>query len=116
MFNGRAARPEYWWFALFGVLVAIGLSIITTPMLLSVGPGESPSVGASGLVSLLYLGMLIGVGLPGLAVTVRRLHDTGRSGWFWFIGLIPFIGAIIMIVFLVQPGDPGTNTYGEPPA
>ncbi len=84
-FSGRAARSEYWWFFLFIVLVSIGLSMV------------SPII--SGLFS---LGTLI----PSIAAAARRLHDTNRSGWWQLICLIPVLGVIVLIVFLVQEGKP----------
>ena len=53
--------------------------------------------------------------IPGLAVAVRRLHDTGRSGWWLLIGLVPLIGAIVLIVFMATDGEPGDNAYGPNP-
>jgi len=94
-FNGRAKRPEFWWFALFCVLVSVGLSIIS-----------------SALSSLFSLATL----LPSLAVGARRLHDTNRSGWLQLIWIIPVIGWIIMIVLLAQQGSNEDNQYGSTPA
>jgi uncharacterized membrane protein YhaH (DUF805 family) len=80
-FSGRATRSEYWWFFLFTVLVSIALSMI------------SPLI--SGLFSL-------GTLLPSIAAAARRLHDTGRSGWWQLIVLVPLVGLIVIIVFLAQ--------------
>ena len=82
-FNGRATRPEYWWFVLFVVLVGVGLSLIS-PML-------------SGIFSL-------GTLLPSVAAAPRRLHDTNRSGWWQLICIVPVIGLIVILVFLAQEG------------
>ena len=90
-FNGRALRSEYWWFALFIVLVSMGLGIISEIV--------------SGLFSLAVL-------IPSLAAAARRLHDTNRSGWWQLIAFIPFIGWIIIIIFLAQEGNSDTNQYG----
>jgi uncharacterized membrane protein YhaH (DUF805 family) len=85
-FNGRASRSEYWWFVLFVFVVGVILSVISRP-----------------LGSVFYLAILI----PHIAVAARRLHDTNRSGWMQLISLIPFIGWIIVIYFLVQePKEP----------
>lgn len=94
-FNGRAARPEFWWFALFQFAVFFVASII------------SPV-----LYGLVALGLL----LPGLGVGVRRLHDIGRSGWWLLICFIPLIGVVLLIYWAVQPGEPGSNAYGAPAA
>ncbi|MGZ8252227.1 MAG: DUF805 domain-containing protein [Methylophilaceae bacterium] len=93
-FNGRAKRPEYWWFALFTLLVSLGLGIVSDIV--------------SALFSLATL-------LPSLAVGARRLHDTKRSGWWQLLWLVPVIGWIVVIVFLVQEGTTEANEYGSTP-
>ncbi|MBU6200710.1 MAG: DUF805 domain-containing protein [Acidobacteria bacterium] len=103
-FSGRARRSEYWWFALTGVIVSIVLNVVG-----SISDGLNA---VTGLVALVYwLGTLI----PSLAVAIRRLHDTGRSGWMLLIGLIPLVGVIILIVFLASDSAKGSNTYGASP-
>jgi uncharacterized membrane protein YhaH (DUF805 family) len=99
-FNGRARRTEYWMFFLFNLI--IGLVLWFTESLVG-GPGV--------LYSLYTLAVLI----PGIAVSVRRLHDTGRSGWWLLILLIPLIGAIVLLVFMAQDGTPGQNQHGANP-
>jgi uncharacterized membrane protein YhaH (DUF805 family) len=69
-------------------------------------------LGTSGVLGVVYS---LGVLLPTLAVAVRRLHDTGRTGWWLLIGLLPIVGAIVLLVFAVQDGNPGTNAYGPNP-
>src|SRR5690242_16512153 len=86
-FDGRATRPEYWWFFLFTVIVYIVAAILDAATHTFV------------FVILVGLGLL----LPAIAAAVRRLHDTGRSGWWYFVALIPFIGGIWLIVLLAQP-------------
>lgn len=93
-FNGRAKRSEYWWFALFIFLVSLGLGIVSDIV--------------SALFSLATL-------LPSLAVGARRLHDTKRSGWWQLLWLVPVIGWIVVIVFLVQEGSTEANEYGSAP-
>lgn len=105
VFEGRARRREYWFFALFVVLISVVLTIIDAMI------GTMTSQGAGILSGLFGLAVLI----PSLAVGARRLHDTGRSGWWLLIGLIPFIGAIVLIVFFVLDSQPGTNAYGPNP-
>lgn len=106
IFTGRAQRAEYWYFFLFYILIFIGLSIIDGIM------GSFSAESGIGLLSGLYtLAMFI----PSLAVGVRRLHDTGRSGWWLLIGIIPLIGPIVLIVFFVQDSVPGDNLYGPNP-
>lgn len=99
-FTGRARRSEYWYFFLFSTVVNIVLSVIESVL-------EIPGI-LSGLYILAAL-------LPGLAVTARRLHDTGRSGWWMLINLIPLVGFIILLIWLVKIGDDGDNAYGANP-
>jgi uncharacterized membrane protein YhaH (DUF805 family) len=89
-FKGRADRAEFWWFALFQFVVLAIVGMVSTMLY--------------GLAALAFL-------LPGLAVGARRMHDIGKSGWWLLIGLIPFVGWIILIYFLVQPSGPA-NEYG----
>jgi len=99
-FSGRARRKEFWMFYLFYFIIVVVLSII------------EQVIGIPGILSGIYsLALLI----PTIAVTVRRLHDTGRSGWWWFIWLVPVIGWIVMIVFMVLEGQPSDNEYGPNP-
>lgn len=105
-FSGRAQRAEYWYFMLFYILIFIGLSIIDGVT------GTFSAEAGIGLLSGLYsLAILI----PSLAVGVCRLHDTGRSGWWLLIGIIPLIGAIVLIIFFVQDSVSGDNLYGSNP-
>lgn len=97
-FSGRSSRSAYWWWTLFYVLVIIGASIVDAVI-------EAPI-----LATLAWLGLFI----PNLAVLVRRLHDTDHSGWWVLIGLIPLIGAIVLIVFACTDSGP-PNEYGEGP-
>lgn len=98
-FSGRARRSEFWWFALFSVIVYVVAAVLDAAM-------------GSRFVSILASLALL---LPSLAVTVRRLHDTGRSGWWVFIGIIPLIGTIALLVFECQDSQPGTNRHGLSP-
>lgn len=99
-FSGRASRSEYWWWILFTVLVSIPYNIITQAAA-SVGTTEM-----AGLVlgaSLIYAAWYLAILLPSLAVLIRRLRDAGYS-WGWvFIGLIPFAGPIVLLVFVLMP-------------
>lgn len=98
-FEGRARRREYWYFTLCNVLVALALAVIDSLM-------------DSSLLTALYS---LAVLLPGLAVTVRRLHDTGRTGWWLLVGLVPLVGGIVLLVFVLLDSEPGTNRYGQSP-
>ncbi len=100
-FEGRAVRSEYWYWVLFIVIVTVVLNLVTAVL-----PGALGSI--IGVLSGLFA---LGTFLPGLAVSVRRLHDVDRSGWFLLIAFIPLIGALVLIYFMVQPGTPGRNRF-----
>ena len=99
-FKGRDTRPEFWWFYLANVILTYGLFIL----------GGITGASILGLIGLLY-GLAVIV--PGIAAGVRRLHDTGKTGWLMLVSLIPLVGGIILIVLLAQPGTPGANEYGQ---
>ncbi|MYZ09002.1 DUF805 domain-containing protein [Streptomyces sp. SID2999] len=99
VFSGRARRKEYWMFALFSLIISIVLTILDNALDINF------------LATIYGLAVL----LPSLAVGVRRLHDTSRSGWWLLIALIPLIGAIVLLVFFVSEGKPEANEYGPNP-
>jgi uncharacterized membrane protein YhaH (DUF805 family) len=103
-FDGRSGRPEFWWYQLFNLIVYIVVVAIV-----SVVAGFSTGQLAADLYSLAVL-------LPGLGVGIRRLHDINRSGWWLVLGIIPIVGAIVLIVFAATAGTPGPNRYGAPPS
>lgn len=109
-FQGRASRSEYWLFALLVFLVAIGL-VVLNAVVMGVTGSAQPNV----LVILLYGVFMLGSIVPSLAVTFRRLHDTDRSAWWIFIGLVPLVGSIALLVFYCLPGTPGPNRFGPAP-
>lgn len=98
-FRGRARRKELWMFALISFVIAIVLGIV------------------DGMIGIPILGGLYGLAvlIPSLAVGARRLHDTGRTGWWLLVGFIPLIGFIVLIVFFVLDSNPGENPYGPNP-
>jgi uncharacterized membrane protein YhaH (DUF805 family) len=103
--RGRASRSEFWWFWLFYLLVVVGCSLILPAL-----PNSPPSG--------LFVGVTL-IAIPALflnllAAGIRRLHDTGRSGWWWLISFIPF-GSIVLLVFLSIEGNGEWNQYGPPP-
>ena len=104
VFEGRARRKEYWIFALISALILIFLSLIDEM--------TGWKVWDEGVLSLVYS---IAVFVPTLAVLVRRLHDTDSSGWWVLIALIPLVGAIVLLVFLVLKGNEGDNRFGPDP-
>ena len=105
-FTGRARRAEYWWYTLFNVIVYAVL--IGIGLLFSGSDGNSSVLGA--LIGIYLLAVL----LPTLAVTTRRLHDSGKSGWWQLIGILPLGGFVVLIMTLLS-GDPGPNEYGPDP-
>lgn len=112
-FNGRARRKEYWFFALFSSLIYILLSIIESVIgaVYFAWIDYQTAIPIGILTSLYTLAVIV----PGLAITTRRLHDTNRSGWWQLLNLIPFIGFIILLVFLCFDSQFGENKYGKNP-
>jgi uncharacterized membrane protein YhaH (DUF805 family) len=97
--GGRASRSEYWWFTLLNAacyIATIALTInVRTPV---------------------FVILWVAAVVPAeLGVFVRRMHDTGRSGWWWWLGCVPLVGLIVLLTFCCQAGDPDTNDYGPPP-
>jgi uncharacterized membrane protein YhaH (DUF805 family) len=106
-FQGRARRSEYWLFYLFVVIVYVLVGIVTGAAMGAPGDFGIGQI-ILGVIGLAFL-------VPTLAVGVRRLHDTNRSGWWLLIGLIPFLGALVLLIFFVLDGTPGANRFGEDP-
>ena len=96
-FQGRAMRSEFWWFALFNIIVQIVTSVVDRGVL------NYPVLSTIATLALI---------LPGIAVSVRRLHDTDRSGWWLLISFIPLIGAIVLLVWYCTKGSVGQNRFG----
>jgi uncharacterized membrane protein YhaH (DUF805 family) len=115
-FQGRSRRSEFWYFSLFHMLFAFVL-IIPGVLFVVIGANAHNSV-ATGVGVVLYLAYFVfslALLVPSVAVTVRRLHDTGRSGWWYFISFVPFAGLIVLLVFLCSDSQPGDNLYGPNP-
>ncbi len=90
LFSGRATRSEYWWFTLCQVMIVMAVSIVGDKL--------------AGLATLVFL-------MPALAVSARRLHDLGRSGWWMLLGFVPLIGNLVLLLWAVQPSQAGENEY-----
>ncbi|MDE6382352.1 MAG: DUF805 domain-containing protein [Muribaculaceae bacterium] len=103
-FSGRASRSEYWWYALFTMILGVVIGFVLGIF----GAGSTAVSVIQGLVSLALL-------LPGLGLCVRRLHDISKSGWWIFISLVPLLGAILLIIWFCKPSDAGMNQYGPEP-
>lgn len=108
-FSGRARRREYWLFTLAMAIVSVILEV------LSAVAGLTQSAILIGLVTFIALVICIAFLIPSIAVTVRRLHDINKSGLWILIGLVPFVGALVLLVFTVLDGTVGENQYGPDP-
>jgi uncharacterized membrane protein YhaH (DUF805 family) len=106
VYGGRARRKEYWYFCLFNVVISFVLAVID-----GATGSFSPDAGI-GLLGGIYT---LAVFIPSIAVSIRRLHDTDRSGWWLLVAFVPVIGIIVLIVFMVQDSKPGQNQYGVNP-
>jgi uncharacterized membrane protein YhaH (DUF805 family) len=110
-FSGRSSRKEFWMFVLF--LVIVTLALVSAAVIVS--PHGAKNHGA-GLVFFAALGLFwLGSLVPYIAVHVRRFHDQDRSGWFYLLGAIPYIGGAVILFFMVRPGTPGPNRFADDP-
>jgi uncharacterized membrane protein YhaH (DUF805 family) len=100
VFSGRSRRQEFWMFMLFHIIISFVLSFVES------------MVGGPGVLGLIYA---LGVLLPSLGVSIRRLHDTGRSGWWILIVLVPIVGGIVLLVYYCQDSAAGENQFGASP-
>ena len=101
VFSGRSSRMEYWSFSLAWIVVIVGFGVV---------------VGTTGpIVGTLYLVLYVASFVPLLTVSVRRLHDHDRTGWWLLAGFIPFVGSLVLCYFMIQPSDRGSNAYGANP-
>ena len=113
-FSGRARRSEFWWFQFFWVAIYFAMII-----LLGIGGALGKELGggnALATILVIIYGIftiaLLALIIPSIAVTVRRLHDVGKSGWYYFISFIPFIGLILLLYWVCLDSEPTTNEYG----
>lgn len=121
-FSGRSSRMEFWMFILFQIIVSWVFSFVVNmifPPAIPVYDPTNPEAAMAAIGSVYtsagFLIPFLFFLIPGLAVAVRRLHDQDKSGWMILLGLIPLIGAIILLVFYVLPGTNGPNRFGEDP-
>jgi uncharacterized membrane protein YhaH (DUF805 family) len=110
-FSGRSRRKEFWMFQLLNMLVICAFAVILAGSALSEGEWTSMQIAAAGLLVVWMLGILI----PSLAVQVRRFHDQDKSGWFVLLGVIPYLGGLILFVFMLFEGTRGPNRFGDDP-
>lgn len=112
-FQGRSRRKEYWMFVLFQLLLMVPVVLILSLLGGLDADGESTLGGILLIIfGLIYLGVFL---IPGLAVQVRRFHDQDKSGWFILLGFIPYIGSIVVLVFMCLEGTGGSNRFGPDP-
>jgi uncharacterized membrane protein YhaH (DUF805 family) len=117
-FSGRSQRKEYWMFELLVAIVYIMCAIIMSMGAPTIDPYTGAVSGGSALytIGLSLLGLFgLATIIPAIAVAIRRLHDTDRSGWWILIGLVPLVGAIVLLIFYVTDGTPGPNRFGPDP-
>ncbi len=112
-FTGRASRSEYWYFVLFNLLVTLAIFIVS--MILGVAIGGTDGM-ATGLMVYCVLAVIycLAMIIPSIAVAVRRLHDSGKSGWLYLLILIPYLGGIVIFIFMLLESAPD-NQYGPNP-
>jgi len=123
-FSGRALRSEFWWYVLFIFIAQIVLGMVDRTIF---GPSELMNMSSTGMQEGMSFSFsyqpqpitgifMLATLVPSLAVGARRLHDTGRSGWWQLIGIIPLIGIIVLIIFWASQGKEDENQYGANPA
>ena len=110
-FSGRATRSEFWYFGLFYLIMAFGL-IIAGILLGAIFGSDEGAVDGFTIGCMLYQIYVLAAVIPYISVTVRRLHDTNRSGWNYWWCLLPLVGYFVLLVFLLQGSDPKDNKYG----
>ena len=103
VFEGRARRAEFWYYTLIYTLLSIACAVV------------DGFIGARSGMGILQALLTLALFIPTLAVTVRRLHDTDRSGWWFLISFVPVIGFIVLLIFMVLPGTSGANRFGPDP-
>lgn len=107
-FSGRSRRKEYWMFTLLNLIVGFVLGLIGGIL---GGSSEGGSMMGSAIIGLYMLIVIV----PSIAVTVRRFHDQDKSGWFVLLAFIPFVGSLIVLVFMCLEGTRGSNRFGDDP-
>lgn len=114
-FSGRSRRKEYWMFFLLILIVGVVLAMFTGSFAAMTDPTSAAAEGAMGAGSIIMILFYLAIFIPALAVQVRRFHDQDKSGWFVLLGFIPFVGGIIVLVFMCLEGTKGENRFGPDP-
>ena len=104
-FDGRSRRMEYWMFTLINIVIGMAIGFV----------GGTLHIGTAWGINFLAAVYWIATIIPSVAVSIRRLHDTGRTGWWLLIGFVPFLGFILLVIFALFESDVGTNEYGANP-
>jgi uncharacterized membrane protein YhaH (DUF805 family) len=112
-FSGRSSRMEYWMFTLFGTIVVLAGIVLFVALGYDDATEEANFFGwFLGVAGIMWLLFSI---VPSISVTVRRLHDAGFSGWFYFISAVPYVGSLVLLIMMVLGSTPGDNKYGPEP-
>jgi len=115
-FSGRARRKEYWFFALSNVLITVaGLLVLGFFEGIVTGGACFSGTGEPLLAGLFNIVFQLALFIPNAAILTRRLHDIGKSGWWWLIAFVPLVGGLVLLLFAVREGDKGSNQYGPSP-
>lgn len=114
-FSGRSRRKEFWLFTLLITVVMIVLSVVTGAGAVFMDPATAASGAGFGMGIILILLLSLALFIPGLAVQVRRFHDQDKSGWFVLLNFIPYLGGLIVLVFMCLEGTRGPNRFGPDP-
>ncbi|MBB3824208.1 DUF805 domain-containing protein [Xanthomonas arboricola] len=113
-FEGRSRRKEYWMFMLLQAIILVVLTIMFGIAAAVMGGDGNPGP-LAWLVFAIMMIVVLAMMVPSIAVTVRRLHDQDKSGWFYLISFVPYVGGLVVLVFMCLEGTPGPNQYGENP-
>lgn len=113
-FDGRSRRMEYWMFTL-GYWIVLTIWVVLSFLVGALIGGREGDDFAVGMMLIGIVVIVLGLFIPSLAVSIRRLHDQGKSGWFYLISFIPYVGGIILLVLMCIAGDEGENEYGPDP-
>ena len=113
-FDGRSRRMEYWMFTL-GYWIVLTIWVVLSFLVGALIRGREGDDFAVGMMLIGIVVIVLGLFIPSLAVSIRRLHDQGKSGWFYLISFIPYVGGIILLVLMCIAGDEGENEYGPDP-
>jgi uncharacterized membrane protein YhaH (DUF805 family) len=111
--SGRASRSEYWWFTLFITLAGFAIGIVCVLLAVAMAAYENYAVLFGAMLGLLGIMFTVAILPPSICVSVRRLHDIGRSGWWYLINAVPYIGGIVFFIFTLLPSQPEENEYGS---